>query len=425
MPGRVAVTDSVAVLEKHLSTGRDQHRSERFVAVGDGLAGQVDTAAQVGQIVVGDSHESQPIPVVNVWRVRHVTLCVMQPHGVAGPSCQADDRGGSCMRAMTRFLAGTAAMIIGAVAVAVATPAYGIANGEAVPDGRYPFAVKLTMLGIPTPEGGTRDSSCTGGLIAPHWVITAAHCFRDADGNRVARTVARETIVTVGRADLTGEDGVTAGAVEVVQHGSADVALARIDKAITTISPIKLANRAPAEGQKARLAGFGFTSRQATRTPDRMRTGQFEVTSVDSTEMGLSGVAPRANTSPCPRDSGGPYFTEGSGGAVLIGVVSRGPDCPHTGPDIATRVDAIAPWIRSVIKDDVVVAPSGPATRKPSGRSGGSSVQAASSEPASAVTGFSPVLLVAVPAVAVAFVVVLIVSGRRDRRGRGYHRRRR
>jgi V8-like Glu-specific endopeptidase len=325
------------------------------------------------------------------------------------------------LKKMTKFLAGSAAVIIGAAGVT--TPAYGIANGEAVPDGRYPFAVKITTLGIPTPEGGTRDSSCSGGLVSPHWVITAAHCFRDVDGNRVSRTVAEKTFVTVGRADLTGKDGFTADVVEVVQHGEADVSLIRIDKAITAISPLKLGSKKPAEGQKARLVGYGFTSPRATQTPDRLRTGRFEVTSVDATEMGLSGVAPRASTSPCERDSGGPYFTEGSGGAVVIGVVSRGPECPHTGPDIATRVDAIAPWVRSVIADDLAAAPSPSKSRKSSGRTDESSVRAAPQTPAATVGGFSPAVLITIPALAVGFVVILIASGRRKRRTRSYRRR--
>ncbi|WP_433797641.1 S1 family peptidase [Actinoplanes sp. CA-252034] len=325
---------------------------------------------------------------------------------------------------MMRFLAGTAAVIMGAAGVT--TPAYGIANGEAVPDGRYPFAVKISTIGIPTADGGKRDSSCSGGLVSPHWVITAAHCFRDLDGNRVSHTVAEQTFATIGRADLSGKDGFIADVVEVVQHGEADVALIRLDKAINGISPLTLASRKPAEGQKARLVGYGLTNPRATQTPDRLRTGRFEVTSVDRTEMGLSGVAPRATTSPCERDSGGPYFTEGSGGVVLIGVVSRGPECPHTGPDIATRVDAIAPWVRSVLKDDLaaVPAPSSSKGRKPSGGTADSPAQAAPQTPASTVAGFSPVVLVTVPALAVGFVIFLIASGRRNRRSRGSHRRR-
>ncbi|MDI6100322.1 trypsin-like serine protease [Actinoplanes sp. NEAU-A12] len=316
-----------------------------------------------------------------------------------------------------------AALIAGVLAGA---PAHAIANGEAVPDGRYPFAVKIASLGIPTADGGTRDSSCTGGLVSPSWVITAAHCFRDVNDNRVARTVAEQTVATVGRTDLTGEGGFAADVVEVRQHGEADVALVRLDKPVTGIAPLRLGGKAPAEGQKARLVGYGFIRPDDERTPDRLRTGRFEVTSVAATEMGLSGIAPRRNTSPCERDSGGPYFTEGADGtATLIGVVSRGPACPHTGPDIATRADVVAKWVRSVIGDDVAPPPSSAAPGSAGSRTSDALDSAAEAAgPRTSAAGLiAPIALAGIPAVAVGFVALLVTGSRRRRRA-GHRRRR-
>jgi secreted trypsin-like serine protease len=243
----------------------------------------------------------------------------------------------------------TALLLVPMVVVGLsvgAGPARAIAHGENAAKDRYRFSVKLTMTGIPTEGGGRRDSFCSGALIDPHWVITAGHCFRDAGGERVERTVARTTTATIGRTDLSGKAGHVATVVEVRQSATADVALAKIDTAIADIAPLRVAPAPPSDGDIVRLTGYGFTTNDESTPARRLQTGTFVVTSVGDSVIGMSGRSPRPETSACLHDSGGPYFTTRPGGdAELVAVVSRGPACPHAGPDLSARVDNIAGWI--------------------------------------------------------------------------------
>jgi Trypsin len=244
-----------------------------------------------------------------------------------------------------------AGIAVGTALVGGAAPAGAVANGIVVPQGQYRFAVKFTFIGVPRPDGSRSDSACSGALIAPQWVISAGHCFHDAQRNPTngPPPYTRST-ATIGRANATSSaPGFDLGIADVRQNTTEDVALVKLTAPVQGIAPLVLPRAAARVGDVVRIAGYGATELDTDHPSNILRTGQFTVTQLTSTILGVTGRAPAANTSACLFDSGAAYVTTPPlfrGFATLVSVESSGPDCPHAQQETTSRVDTIVPWIR-------------------------------------------------------------------------------
>ena len=207
------------------------------------------------------------------------------------------------------------------------------------------------MTGIPTATGGKRNSGCSGALIDRQWIITAGHCFRDAGGVRVERPVADSTVATIGKADVEGTGkGVSLEVVAVRQSATTDVSIAKLERPVRGIKPIAIADAPPEAGDLLRLTGYGSTTSTNPVQETKLRTGQLSVLTVEEGIIGVEGFAPEADTTPCPYDSGGPFFVEQRWRAPkLVSVVSDGPSCPHIDVESSARVDNLKDWIETAI----------------------------------------------------------------------------
>jgi V8-like Glu-specific endopeptidase len=192
--------------------------------------------------------------------------------------------------------------------------------------------------------GGAYQSVCTGTLIAPKTVLTAAHCIYAYGQNA-------PYFVTFGTysASPTKAVQVTAQYKHASYNQSAfDFGILRLATPVLDVTPIGINETAMTTsliGRTIRHVGFGLTVANSDNsgTKREVSYGLRRVTPY-TIESGASGKQT------CQGDSGGPGFMVMPGGTkeVLVGVVSYGDEnCAYEGYD--GRVDVVAPWIRQTM----------------------------------------------------------------------------
>jgi secreted trypsin-like serine protease len=211
-----------------------------------------------------------------------------------------------------------------------------------------PFNAKLTSSDIPVEGGGVRDGACSGSLVAPEWVVTAGHCFHDVRDVRIGGKPEYHMKVVIGKLKDSDPGGYTAEVVDVRQSPLNDLAVVKLSTAVTDITPLTLASKKPTVGQKLQFAGWGSLSATVLAPSDHLKRGQFTIAKIEPTVLQAEPVVARTvENSPCPEDSGAPYYVSSDNRTgTLVAIVNGGPSCPQAGREIIARVDVVSDWIR-------------------------------------------------------------------------------
>lgn len=221
----------------------------------------------------------------------------------------------NAVRARTGALVAAASTLV----ALAAAPAAAMVGGAAAPPEEIGRAV-VTIV-------GSRGNFCSGTLIAPMLVLSAAHCVSPGASYKIVlygggaepqlRAVAR-----VADHPQFNVQGILA------HRASADVALLQLAEPLPGKAPLPLG--APLEpiapDQPFTVAGVGVTTRGDGKSGGTVRAAQLISTSRPG-KLQIRLVDPaagntRAGLGACTGDSGGPAIQAQNGRATVIGVVS-------------------------------------------------------------------------------------------------------
>lgn len=236
-----------------------------------------------------------------------------------------------------------------------------IVGGEVAGSGQFPSLAYIADF------KGEEVGLCTGTVVAPRLVLTAAHCAENTETG-VVEPESGYRVVT-GVVNWSSSTRQVAAVSKVIVYPGFERESMVGDAALLVLAGRTSAPAIPldsasvsaltAAGTPAIVAGWGNTYAGQQAPTESLRYGETVIQGSRWCKRNAAPFeaslqlctldAPSYQAGPCEGDSGGPLMVNdpAAGGLVEVGVTSEGPSgCETTQPSIFTRVSAISSWVQ-------------------------------------------------------------------------------